>query len=246
MSQIGQQQIIAMFDDISKSYDTANRILSMGLDVSWRKKACNFALQALGQKEVYVVDVASGTGDMIVHWQNVAESMNVSLRRICGIDPSEGMLEIARKKLPNIELIRAEAIAMPLDSESVDILSIAYGLRNVVDTNAAFVEFARVLKEGGMLVILEFTKNENPSILGKMMHFYTRKILPTLGGLISRNKQAYQYLPDSIEHFFTTQKLEQELASHGFKTLHIECAAQVSTLCVAQKIAAPKENNESK
>ncbi len=78
------------------------------------------------------------------------------------------------------------------------------------------------------------------------MHFYTRKILPTLGALISRNKQAYQYLPDSIEHFFTTQKLEQELDSHGFKTLHIECAAQVSTLCVAQKVATPKENNEAK
>lgn len=237
MSQVEQQQIIAMFDDISKSYDTANRILSMGLDVSWRKKACNFALQALGQNDIIIADVASGTGDMIIHWQNAAQNLGVQIARICGIDPSEGMLQIAHKKLPHIEFLRAEAVALPLDSSSVDILSIAYGLRNVVDTQAAFVEFARVLKDGGMLVILEFTKNENPSFMGSLMNFYTRKILPKIGGWISHNKQAYQYLPDSIEHFFTAEKLESTLASHGFKTLHSECAAQVSTLCVAQKCA---------
>ena len=243
---VEQQKIIAMFDDISKSYDTANRVLSRGLDVSWRKKACRFALQALGQSELVIADVASGTGDMILHWQSASESLNVPIRKICGIDPSEGMLEIARKKLPNVEFLRAEAVALPLESASVDIISIAYGLRNVVDTHAAFVEFARVLKEGGMLVILEFTKNENPSLFGSLMGFYTRKILPKIGGLISRNMQAYQYLPDSIENFFTSQKLEDALASHGFRTLHSECAAQVSTLCVAQKIATPKDNDESK
>lgn len=236
MSNIKQQQIITMFDDISKRYDTANRILSMGIDVSWRKKACEMTLKALQQNHLHIVDVATGTGDMIIHWQNAMRNANLHIKRICGIDPSRGMLDVAKTKLPHTEFLQAEAIQLPLENESVDVLSIAYGLRNVVDTNAAFAEFARVIKQGGMLVILEFTKNQNPNFLASVMGFYTNKILPKLGGLISRNPKAYQYLPDSINNFFTTDELQQQLHHHGFERIHVECAAHVSTLYIGKNI----------
>ncbi|MDD6055802.1 MAG: bifunctional demethylmenaquinone methyltransferase/2-methoxy-6-polyprenyl-1,4-benzoquinol methylase UbiE [Helicobacter sp.] len=235
-----QQEIIAMFDDIASSYDLANRVMSCGIDIAWRKKACKLAFKNLPESSLNalsIADVACGTGDMISHWQKNAKDSGVSISKISGFDPSSGMLSVARKKLESVEFTQCEATALPLENSSVDIISIAYGIRNVVERDRALREFARVLKKGGILVILEFTKCENPTLLERFMGFYTKNILPFIGGVISKNYRAYRYLPDSIEEFLTAQKLQSELENIGFSSLYTKSfSAGVCTLFIAKKL----------
>lgn len=235
-----QQEIIAMFDDIAGSYDLANRVMSCGIDIAWRKKACKLAFKNLSKEvlgQLKIADVACGTGDMISHWQKNAQKENVCIQSIVGLDPSEGMLNVARKKLPSVEFKQCQAVQLPLDSASIDILSIAYGIRNVVERRKALAEFARVIKKSGILVILEFTKCENPGLLERSMGFYTRNILPFIGGVVSKNYRAYRYLPDSIEEFLTADKLNSELEQEGFESLYTKAfSAGVCTLFIARKL----------
>ncbi|WP_299546672.1 bifunctional demethylmenaquinone methyltransferase/2-methoxy-6-polyprenyl-1,4-benzoquinol methylase UbiE [uncultured Helicobacter sp.] len=231
-----QQEIIAMFDDIAGSYDLTNRVMSCGIDIAWRKIACKQAFKNLSKNQgLEIADIACGTGDMISHWQKNAQKESIEIQSIVGLDPSEGMLSVARKKMPEICFMQCEATKLPLESESKDILSIAYGIRNVVEREKALNEFARVLKKDGILVILEFTKCENPSFAERLMGFYTKNILPFVGGILSRNYRAYRYLPDSIEEFLTTDKLSFELSKAGFKTLYTKAfSAGVCTLFIAK------------
>lgn len=235
-----QQEIIAMFDDIAGSYDLANRVMSCGIDIAWRQKACNLAFKSLPQDSLSalnIADIACGTGDMINHWRKNAKQANITIQSIVGLDPSEGMLNVARKKLPDVEFLQCEAKELPLESASKDILSIAYGIRNVVERKCALQEFARVLKPSGILVILEFTKCENPTFLEKLMGFYTKNILPYIGGIVSKNYRAYRYLPDSIEEFLTADKLNSELQVVGFEPLYTKAfSANVCTLFIARKL----------
>lgn len=227
-----QKQIVEMFDHIAPSYDLANRILSFGIDTQWRKEGCKRAIERIGKSDgLKIADIACGTGDMLLHWQNHLHSCE-----FIGIDPSQGMLEVAKKKLDSCHLIKAQAQDLPLENESIDILSIAYGLRNVCDYPLALREFHRVLKKGGVLLILEFTHNPNPNFLDKIGLFYTQKILPVLGGLISRNRQAYQYLPDSIEQFASLGVLHSELEEIGFVDLFSKSYhTKISSLILASK-----------
>lgn len=234
-----QQDIISMFDNIAESYDLANRVMSCGADITWRKKACHLAFKNLPQESLSnltIADIACGTGDMIIHWQKNAKLHSLQIQKIIGLDPSEKMLEVAKKKLPEVDFIQCEATLLPLEDSSCDILSIAYGIRNVIERQKALKEFARICKKGGILVILEFTKCENPGLLEKIMGFYTKNILPFIGGAISRNYEAYKYLPDSIEEFLTAKKLCEELENEGFIPLYTKAfLANVCTLFVAKK-----------
>lgn len=228
-----QKQIIEMFDDIAPSYDLTNRVLSFGIDVKWRKEGCVKTIERLGRdRGLRVADLACGTGDMLLHWQN-------HLQKDCeflGIDPSSEMIKIAKEKVQNASFIQAQAQEIPLESESVDIVSIAYGLRNVCGYQDALKEFYRILKKGGVLLILEFTHNPSPSLFEKGAKFYTQKILPLIGGLISKNLKAYQYLPNSIEAFASTQELKDELEKVGFvKAWSKSYSAKLSTLFLATK-----------
>lgn len=228
-----QKQIVKMFDEIAPSYDLANRVLSFGVDVKWRKEGCIKTIERLGKKEnLKVADLACGTGDMLLHWQKyLGEGCE-----FLGIDPSNQMLEVAKKKVQNASFIQAQAQEIPLESESVDIVSIAYGLRNVCGYQDALKEFYRILKKGGVLLILEFTHNPTPTLFEQGAKFYTQKVLPLLGGLISNNYKAYQYLPDSIEAFASTQELKDELAKVGFaKVWSKSYSAKLSTLFLASK-----------
>ncbi len=119
------------------------------------------------------------------------------------------MMEVGKKKLKVIYR-SFFATSMPLENESVDIVSISYGIRNVVQREEAFVEFARVLKKGGLVVISEFTKNQKETPIDYLTAFYMDKILPVVGGIISKNKEAYRYLPDSIDEFLTTSNLQKD------------------------------------
>jgi len=165
-----QEKIVSMFDDIAPTYDTANRVMSMGVDRSWRRKACDLSYKYAGKESVErIIDVACGTGDMMDFWRDRAERSGVRIGEIVGVDPSVGMVDVARKKYPKFNYHIAPATAIPLEDGAADIVSITYGIRNVVEREAALTEFNRVLKKDGLVVILEFMKNENPSFLGKIM-----------------------------------------------------------------------------
>lgn len=258
-----QREIVAMFDSIAQNYDIANRILSFGIDRKWRKEACERAIGLCEKDSIDILDIACGTGDMILCWLKVCNSngnssltqdsgiaenfKNPSLREskateaihesqidchdlafaksrndkninsIYGIDPSTEMLKIAQQKLPqSVILQNGEAKDLHIDSQSVDILSIAYGLRNVVEIDLALKEFHRVLRKNGILVILEFSKKDNENIFDKIARFYTKRILPYIGGFISRNYKAYKYLPDSVDDFLSLEQIATKLQNLGF------------------------------
>ncbi|MCK4875722.1 MAG: ubiquinone/menaquinone biosynthesis methyltransferase, partial [Sulfurimonas sp.] len=158
-----QEKIVSMFDDIAPTYDTANRVMSMGVDKSWRRKACDLAYEFYGQDSLdKIVDVACGTGDMMDFWKKRSEVNGIAIGEIVGVDPSNGMVNVAREKYPKFNYHISKATEIPLEDSSADILSITYGIRNVVEREKALKEFNRVLKKDGLVVILEFMKNENP------------------------------------------------------------------------------------
>ena len=264
-----QRSIIAMFDDIAKDYDKTNRILSLGIDISWRKDAVKRAYKARNAKDIErIVDVACGSGDMIKHWHSYALESNIVVGEMIGIDPSQEMLKIAEKKLQaiggsfaqkvdssfrileeysqkleskkldsRISLHLGEAKDLnTLESQSVDILSISYGLRNVLEYKQALREFARVLKPGGIVVVLDFFKNSSPSLIDRIIGIYTKHILPCIGYLISRNYAAYKYLPDSMESFITPDELALAFKEANLQPLEIKSySAGISHLVLGQK-----------
>jgi demethylmenaquinone methyltransferase/2-methoxy-6-polyprenyl-1,4-benzoquinol methylase len=232
-----QEKIVSMFDDIAPTYDVSNRVLSMGIDTIWRKKACDLAFNFYGQSKVEkIVDVACGTGDMILYWKQRAKKSNVSIENIIGIDPSAGMMEVGKKKLPDIEFIQAGAEELPLEDNVADILSISYGIRNVVKRKEAINEFNRVLKKDGLLVILEFAKSDDSNITNMIRDLYMKKILPVVGGMISKNKEAYEYLPQSIDNFLSQSMLRSELENNGFEVIYLKgFSLNISSLFIARK-----------
>ena len=233
-----QEDIISMFNKIAKTYDLANRILSVGIDKIWRKKACNMAYDLYNKKQLdSIVDVACGTGDLMIDWKRFANSRDISIDKIVGVDPSVGMMEVGKTKIPDGVFIEAGAENMPLEDESADIISISYGIRNVVKRKEGMAEFARVLKPNGLMVILEFTKDEKIGILRTLKKFYMNNIMPIIGGLISGSREAYVYLPQSIEKFITTKQMIEELKEVGLEPIFVKgYSLDMSTTFIARKI----------
>lgn len=232
-----QEKIVEMFNDIAPTYDVANRILSMGVDISWRKFACRYMLDKFRAKSINIVDVACGTGDMMGLWSKISREFGVYVKELVGIDPSNAMLSVAKQKFPNFKFIESYANNTTLKSSSFEILSISYGIRNVVARKEALKEFNRVLKINGYVVVLEFTKRNKKGFITALRDFYLCKILPFIGGLISKNKEAYEYLPNSIEGFLDAKSFCDELHEAGFE---IEVcrgfSMDISTLFIAKKV----------
>jgi ribose-phosphate pyrophosphokinase len=156
---------------------------------------------------------------------------------IIGIDPSVGMMEVGKTKIPHRKFIEAGAASMPLDDQSADFISISYGIRNVVDRVDGLKEFSRVLKKGGLCIILEFTKNNKNDFASKVTKFYMNNLMPYIGGAISKNKDAYTYLPTSIENFITTKQMCDELKSVGLEPIFVKgYSLDMSTTFIARKI----------
>ncbi len=233
-----QEDIVKMFNNIAKTYDLANRILSMGIDKTWRKKACNMAYTLYGKQKVQrIVDVACGTGDLMIDWESVAKTNGIEVEDIVGVDPSVGMMEVGRIKIPHRTFLEAGAESMPLEDESADFISISYGIRNVVKRKEGLKEFARVLKKDGLCIILEFTKNDKDNLTAKLTKFYINKIMPHIGGLVSKDKDAYTYLPESIEAFITTKQMCEELKEVGLEPVFVKgYSLDMSTTFIARKI----------
>ena len=231
-----QQKIVEMFNDIAPTYDKANRVLSMGVDIQWRKKACDETFLRYKQDIDLIVDVACGTGDMMGYWKKQADKTGRKIAKLLGVDPSTGMVAVGKEKFPEFEFVISDATTLPLENEKADILSISYGIRNVVKREEAFREFARVIKTGGYVVILEFTKDDKKGFFHCIKDLYMNKILPKIGGFISKNKEAYEYLPNSIEGFLTAEVLEAELDISGFTTEFVKSfSMDISTLVIAKK-----------
>lgn len=240
-----QDKIIDMFNDIAPTYDITNRVLSLGIDSKWREDACKIAFEESLKNiknNLFIADIACGTGDMIKEMQKEANRRGVTLDYIVGVDPSFNMLKVASQKLDsNIKLIEATANDIPLESNLLDIVSISYGLRNVIERNGALKEFNRILKPNGLLLILDFMQETNKNFIDKfkqnMMKSYTRFVLPIIGGLISRNFKAYKYLPDSIKNFPSVDNLKEEIKLNKFDCIYSKnYSASVCTLIIAKKL----------
>jgi demethylmenaquinone methyltransferase/2-methoxy-6-polyprenyl-1,4-benzoquinol methylase len=229
-----QKKIVEMFDSIAPKYDIANRILSLGIDIKWRKEAIEETVKDIDKDNIRILDVACGTGDMIGIWQKTIKNKNLN---ISGLDPSKGMLEVAKKRFPDITFYNAYATEIPSEDASFDVISISFGIRNILEIEKALNEFNRVLDKNGKLLILEFVRDNKNKKLRKCIDFYTNKFLPKIGGIITKNKEAYEYLPKSIENFYTVDELSELLKNVNFEIKKVKLFnfSQVAMI-IAQKI----------
>ncbi len=193
-----KKQVENMFDKIAFRYDFLNRFLSAGIDVEWRKKAIR---QLVSSHPKNILDVATGTGDFAITSYEILKP-----ERITGIDISEGMLEIGRKKIEkaglqqNIELLNGDSEAILFDDDTFDAVTVAFGVRNFENLEKGLEEIKRVLKPGGKLIVLECTKPSAP-VIKQLYNFYMNTITPKIGKIIAKNNEAYQYLNDSVLQF---------------------------------------------
>lgn len=208
------EQIRGMFNDISHRYDLLNYLLSFGQDRGWRKKALKMLSPEPGSD---LLDIACGTGDVAL----TAARLYPRTGSITGIDFSEKMIELAGKKFDGkkvsvpYEFKVGDATDLPLPGSCADCVTIAFGIRNVVDVPRALLEMKRVLRPGGKLMILEFAPPRG-RVFGPLFHFYFNKVLPKVGGWISGKPEAYSYLPKSVGEFYSPEKLQQLMENAGF------------------------------
>ncbi len=206
------EQIVSnMFNQISPTYDLLNRILSFGIDKRWRKQ---LVTHLPPQKTLKLLDLATGTCDQLIA---LLDNANAEIHAI-GIDIAEEMLNIGKEKLrgrPNVELQAASAASLPFADNSFDCATISFGIRNMENVETCLKEIHRTLKPGGRLLILEFSLPKNRWIRAGSL-FYLRTLLPKLGGLISKNKNAYTYLNQTIEQFPYGEQFCALLEGAGF------------------------------
>jgi len=189
-------EIESMFDQIVGRYDLMNRLMTGGMDIRWRREA---ARAAIGDGAVRVLDLATGTGDLAL------ELAHQGVPQVVGADFSSEMLRAASRKRADhhethIQLARGDAMNLPFADGSFDAVTVAFGLRNMPDYSAAIVEMTRVLAPGGRLVILEMTPLQRP-LLSRVASLYADRVIPFIGGLISGDRDAYGYLPRSVNAF---------------------------------------------
>ena len=205
-----------MFDQIAPRYDFVNRFLSAGIDVSWRKKAISELVEI---QPSLLLDVATGTADVALLTYKMLPQKP---RKITGIDISEGMLELGRKKISEqhldhvIELQTGDSEAINFDANTFDAVTVAFGIRNFAHLETGLSEMLRVLKPGGKVVILEFSKPGLPGVK-TLYNLYTRIIAPQAGKYIAKNQAAYKYLNDSIQAFPEGNTFLEIMHQSGFR-----------------------------
>ena len=208
-----KEQVARMFDNISPRYDFLNHFLSLGIDRGWRKKAINL-LRPLKPRQL--LDVATGTGDFAL------QALSLNPEKITGVDISDGMLQVGRKKMldrnvaDKIVLQLADSENLPFEENKFDAVTVGFGVRNFEHLERGLEEIFRVLKPGGVAVILEFSRPRKfPFKQG--YNFYFKFILPKIGRIVSSDKTAYTYLPESVEAFPDGEDFLRILRDVGFK-----------------------------
>ena len=224
-SQLSSAEVQTMFNQVSPRYVLANHILSLGMDWYWRWKTTNLIKTFKVRK---ILDVATGTGDLALSLQKKMPKVE-----IIGLDLSKEMLEIAGKK--GLSTYQGDALTMPFHDNQFDIVTVAFGLRNMKDWQKAIIEMKRVLRQGGKLLILDFSLPR--CIWWKYLYlFYLDFILPCIGGFISGRKSAYEYLSSSIKTFPSGKKMLTFLQDCGFNEVkQMPMSGEIASLYCAEK-----------
>lgn len=208
-----KEQVADMFDNISARYDFLNHFLSLGIDKLWRKKAIKL-LKKTEPKDI--LDIATGTGDFAI------ESLKLDPTSVTGVDISNGMLEKGKEKMLKkghdkiITLQYGDSENLPFDDASFDAITVGFGVRNFENLEKGLSEMKRVLRPGGVLSVLEFSKPKKFPIK-QSFKFYSKYIIPTIGKTISKDKAAYTYLPESVEAFPEGQEFLEIMTKVGYE-----------------------------
>ncbi len=208
-----KEEVAEMFDNISERYDFLNHFLSLGIDKLWRKKAIKL-LKPLRPKKI--IDLATGTGDFAI------EALKLNPDQVVGVDISNGMLEQGRIKMKKrgvdniISMEYGDSEDLPFEDGTFDALTVGFGVRNYENLEKGLGEMLRVLNEGGMAVILEFSKPKKFPVK-QVFGFYSKYIIPLLGKSISKDASAYSYLPESVQAFPEGQAFKEILEKVGYR-----------------------------
>ncbi|NQY01200.1 MAG: bifunctional demethylmenaquinone methyltransferase/2-methoxy-6-polyprenyl-1,4-benzoquinol methylase UbiE [Flavobacteriaceae bacterium] len=207
-----KEQVATMFDNISANYDGLNRVISFGIDISWRKKVVQLVSK---NNPKQILDIATGTGDLAI----MMSQLNPD--KIIGLDISAGMLDVGKRKIANvnlsnkIDMVVGDSENMPFDDNTFDAITVSFGVRNFANLDKGLTEIKRVLKPGGTFVVLE-TSNPTKFPFKQGYKFYTTYILPFIGKIFSRDKAAYSYLCESANIFPFGEAFNNILQKNGF------------------------------
>lgn len=209
-----KEQVARMFNNISGTYDFLNHFLSLGIDIIWRKKAINMLLK---DKPKLILDVATGTGDFAFEAIKILKP-----EQIIGVDISRGMLDVAEEKIAKrglaqvFEVRLGDSEQLLFDSDMFDAVTVAYGVRNFENLEKGLSDIFRVLKPGGKVLILEFSKPQKFPVK-QLYNFYFKYITPSIGKLFSKDKNAYTYLPESVAAFPDGKDFTAMMTKVGFQ-----------------------------
>lgn len=204
-----------MFGRIAPRYDRANHLLSYNLDRLWRRHTVKRVRGILDRPGARVLDICCGTGDLAIALRKGSRA------RVVASDFCHPMLQAASKKMPGGILFESDALRLPVRDASLDLVTVAFGFRNLTDYDAGLREMRRVLRPGGVAAILEFSQPRN-SLFAAVYKFYSRRILPWIGGLITGAPDAYRYLPESIRKFPDAPELADAIRRAGFSSVSFE------------------------
>ena len=214
-SELGKkEQVTQMFDNVSSNYDFLNRILTFGIDVSWRKKVVKFVTDKNAKT---VLDIATGTGDLAI----MLAQANID--NVTGLDISTGMLEVGKEKViklnlqNKIEMILGDSEKLPFENCTFDAITVGFGVRNFENLEKGLSEIYRALKPNGTFVVLE-TSQPTKFPMKQGFTFYSKYIIPTVGKIFSKDKNAYSYLPESAVYFPYGEQFNNILLKIGFKS----------------------------
>jgi len=228
------ESIRSLFDHIAPTYDLLNHLLSLGRDFYWRK----MAVQKLGGLEGWILDMATGTGDVAIEMIH----QNRHHRKVVGLDFSQPMIKRAQQKIfekdlsQTIILSLGDALSLPFRDNTFSASMIAFGLRNIVKKEQALFEMVRVIKKGGKVIILEFTFPKK-GWMKRLYPIYFQRVLPWVGGMISGDWGAYAYLPQSVFHFATSKNYEEIMRNVGLENM----SSQSLTGGIASVISGTKK-----
>jgi demethylmenaquinone methyltransferase/2-methoxy-6-polyprenyl-1,4-benzoquinol methylase len=227
-----KEEVAEMFDNISGKYDFLNHFLSLGIDKLWRKKAIKMLREIEPKK---IIDLATGTGDFAI------AALKLNPTEVAGVDISEGMLakgriKMKKRKVDNIiSMNYGDSENLPFEDGYFDALTVGFGVRNYENLEKGLSEMLRVLRKDGRAVILEFSKPKNFPIK-QLFNFYSKRVIPFLGKMISKDKRAYAYLPESVEAFPEGQDFLDILTKVGYKNVRAKkVSGGIATIYIGEK-----------